>query len=170
MSSKQKKLTFFINSSCIAGNITRSLRWAESLLVHQLPADRWMLWDCILQAMWHRDVKGLKSPILKTEYQQLQQIYIPIFLFAIQNSWSTPKNVAYFQEYLLYNSVQSTPETVQPLVLAFPWSPGGHTYIYAHHKKEMKAKRTPTRNRYLFHLYTCHLHWEQSVLPCCDSS
>lgn len=168
MRGKRKKLTFFINSSCVAGNVTRSLRRAESLLVHQLPADRWMLWDCILQAMWHTDVERSEITSSQNGVSTTQQILI--FLFAIQNSWNIPQNVGYFQEFLLYNSVQSTPQdctaTCSHLSLK-PW----WTYIYlCSPQKGMKAKRTPTRNRYLFHLYTCHLHWEQSVLLCCDSS
>lgn len=81
------------------------------------------------------------------------------------------QKTGYFREFLLYNLVfKALLEIAHPLIFTFPRSPDGHAYIYTHHKKEMKAKRIPTRNKYLFHLYMSHLHWGQSVLLCCDSS
>lgn len=79
----------------------------------------------------------------------------PSLLSANLNSWSIPKNVGYTQEYLLQNSVQSSPCDCT--------ATGGHIDIYAHPKKERKAKRH-LRGIGACFICTCAIHVESDLL------
>lgn len=152
---KQNKLTFFINSSCIAGNITGSLGRAESLLVHQLPTDRRGQWDGIPQAMWHAGAKRLKASVLKMDSQQLHQTNTHHFCLQIWIHDAPPKMQVTLKNTGYRTVSKAAPVTVQPLM---------DTQISVLSPKRKGRQRGHLRGIGACFICTCAIHVESNLL------